>query len=83
MSTRAVGTDLSVTERRAIVEERIRECSRAVYSLTIDNEASEITGDAKAQERITKQLGEVLKKRKAYEQILKEIPEESSEEAAA
>lgn len=69
--------ELARAEERGIIEAKIHEADRAIFGLTIEGQAAEINGDPKSKERITTQLGRVMKAKSAFQQILDKYPREN------
>lgn len=55
-----------------LINRKISACAEAILSLAIDARACDMTGDSESKTNITKQLGDVMKKRDAFERILAE-----------
>ena len=64
--------ELSKEEKKAIIEQSIKNLDVSIYDATISNRVATMTGDVEAGKRVKERLEKLLKTKDAYTNILKE-----------
>ena len=66
--------ELSNTVKRGILQQNIDALDQRLYDVAVNKRVCEAVGDGKGLEAATKRYDEIDRKRRAYKEILDEIP---------